>query len=169
MCVIHIIVRHSREHGGIRLILHVNDSERILVTETDLPPPVLLVRSVIHHALCVVHVAVLSEAACEFRVLGIVHVDHVQTASAGASSHGVHESCFLVPHDVVGAGHFVVVCVGLYIIHTSVGRGREVAETGEVENLHAVVGGLAHNVGVVFEYLDVGRGKRTLVLFYVFT
>lgn len=154
--VVDVVVRHSRQHLWILLVLHVHDSEGVLVVaEADLPVLEPLVRPTIHYTLCVMHVTISSEAAGKLGVLGLFDVDHVETTGAGAGAHSVHEARFLVTHNVVGVAHLSIVGVGLELGRCAPrGRGGQVPEACQVEDLHAMVGGLTHNEGMIVEDLQ---------------
>ena len=139
-------------HGqGDRVLLvgDVGDAERRFVrAEADLLADVFVVGATIRDALGIVRVPGASapgvgvrEAARERRIRGIADIDHVESAatciSASAAAHRVGETRLFVDHDVVDAVDAVVVGVLLEGDH----RSREVAQPGQVKDLHAVIGG----------------------------
>ena len=98
----------------------------------------------------------LHEAARELGVKGVLDVDHVEPAAAGlaaiAVSHRVREAGLLVDGDVVGAVDERVARVRLEELR----RVGHVAQSGQVEDLHAVgAGTVGHDEGVVLVGLDV--------------
>ncbi len=86
------LVPEPRQRHRVLFVGHVHDGDVVELgvggvgdavrVEADLLAVVLGVRPLVHHALGVVDVVVVVEAARERRVLGLVDVDHVQTGAA---------------------------------------------------------------------------------------
>ncbi len=127
--------------------------------DADLLALVVRVRADVADALGVVDRPVGAVAAGEDRARGGRDVDHVEAVRAGAGVDGVGEAGGLVDRHVVRRAEAVVDGVG--------GEGRrrigDVAQPGQVEDLHAVAAGrIGDDEGVVGEDLDVapGGGER---------
>ncbi len=154
MGVVGVVIGYSRQHGRAILVLHINYGQSILVvTEAYFSSLIFLVWTFVNDTLSIVDVTILSEATSKFRIEGVVHVNHVKTSCTGSCTHGVHESSILIGHDIVCAGHLVIVGVGLDPLGF-IGGWVYVSEACQVEYLHAVVGGFADDEGVVFEDLS---------------
>jgi hypothetical protein len=88
MSIISVVVRHPRQHPHIILILHVYDSQSVLiVAEADLSSLIVSVWTLVHHTLSIVDVAVLSETAGKLRNVRITNIDNMKSAGAGTTAH----------------------------------------------------------------------------------
>ena len=135
MSVVDIVVRHSGQHLHVVLILHINDSQSVLiVAETDLSSLIVSIWTLVDHTLSIMDVAVLSETASKLRNVRITNINNVKSTGASATSHRVHKSSFLVQDNVVGATKFIVVGRLLEKIDTRFSCF-EVSQISEVINL----------------------------------
>ena len=157
------VCRH-RDRDRVVLVRHVGDAQRVLVgAEADLPAEVVLVRTVVGHALTIVRVpgstpagAGVEEAPGETGPGGLAEIEHVKSAAAGlsaaAGSHHVRESLVFVDDDVVRACDALIEEVGL----EGDGLGARFPEPPEVEHLDPVLlGPVGHDVDVVAVDLHV--------------
>jgi hypothetical protein len=137
----------------------INDGERILVVvEANLSALVLLLRTSVDHALCVVNVAIVRHAA---RVLGtcwVGDIDHPQSGAALEAAGGTDSKDgvgLLVGDDVVAAAEASEVgrkarkreCHGISRVHRQ--------QLAPVKNLETMVGGLRTDVEEVANGLHV--------------
>ena len=110
MSVIDIVIRHSRQHLHTILILHIYDSQSVLVVaEADLSSLIVLVWTLVDHTLSIVNISVLSKAASKLRNVRITNIDNMKSTSASATAHRVDKSRIFVQDNVVGATKFVIV------------------------------------------------------------
>ena len=93
--------------------------------------------------------AILVEATGVGRAGGLADVDGVEPPTAGLGPDQVRERSLFVDHHVVDRGDLGVVGVVLELADPRLRLVVELAELGEVKDLHAVVGGLADDEAVV--------------------
>ena len=77
----------------------------------------------------------------------------MKPAIACAGTNSVHEAGVLVPDNIVGVTHFIVVG-GFFEVEDWIGR-LYVAKLSEVKYLHSMVSGLANNEGKVVVHLKL--------------
>lgn len=166
------VVRGPGELAWLCAAGNIDNCEGVLVeVEANLAIPVGQLRPLVNHALGVMNVPVVSDAAGVLGLARVGHIDHPQTTGALEGPRGTHGDdgvSSLASHDVVTAAEASEACGQARIADGSaVGRGVGWvggAELGEVEDLQAVVRGLGANVGVVLDDLDVaprgGDGLR---------
>ena len=165
-------VEHPGQRHRVLLVGDVHDRQGVLDVvdggsdvlrvgvEADLPAAVVRVRYLVDHALGVMDVAVVLEAARERRVRRLVDVDHVQPAVARARADQVSEPGVLVDVQVVR------VAVPADVVDRRGSEGHRLAlhtaQLGEVEDLHLVVVVFRDDESVVVEDLDVAPERASL-------
>ena len=166
MRVLHARIVGRGDGNRVVLVRHIRDGERRLVRiHTDLAAGIVIVRSVVDHALRVVRVARVAasrigvgETAREDRTQGIVDVNHVRPAPAShAPVRGTDE---VGEPRLLVDGHIVRGCdFGVEDGRLELARLGHVTQLCEVEHLHAVLArAVGHDEGVVLEDLDVAPG-----------
>ena len=149
MSIMNIVIRHSRQHLHIVLILHINNSQSIfIVAETDFSSHIISIWTFVNHTLSIVDVAVLSETASKLRVEWIFHINNVKSTGASATAHRVHKSSFLVQDNVMGTTKFIVVGRLLEKIDTRFSCF-EIFQLSEVINLQSMVRCLTPNESMI--------------------
>ena len=149
MSVMNIVIRHSRQHLHIVLILHINNSQSVfIVAEADFSSLIISIWTFVNHTLSIVDIAILSETASKLRVEWIFHINNVKSTGASATAHRVHKSSFLVQDNVVGATKFVIVGRLLEKIDTRFSCF-EISQLSEVIDLQSMVKCLTPNESMI--------------------
>ena len=139
-------IRRARDLNGRCLIGDIDDGHGVLVGgKAEFFPAKSRIGSCIRHAFDVVGVPIGAEATHPSGCQGIGYVHHVKTAAAGTRPHRVGKAGNLVDPEVVRVGE-------PRVMHCRGKRGRRagnIAQLGQVKDLHAVSRGFAHDERVV--------------------
>jgi hypothetical protein len=83
-----VIIRRPRQHLHIVLILHIHDSQSVLiVAEADLSSLIITIWTLVHHTLGIVDVAVLSITANKLGIEWVSDVNNVKSTGAGTTAY----------------------------------------------------------------------------------